>query len=909
MGNVFRLVRRDVLRLLRVPAAWVICAGLVVIPSLYAWFNIYGFWNPYGNTKSIQVAVVNEDKGTTNDTLGKLDLGDQIVTAMKANDQLGWHFVSRDQAMDEVKTGKSSAAFVIPKDFSAKLATIISGDFQQPKLEYYVNEKANAIAPKITDVGSSTLSTQINGTFVSTVSEVVSSTVNTKLAEAEGKVSAAQSNTVKALGRSEGNIEDARDAIDDLDDTVTTARRKAQNAKTTLDKATRQAEIISHGLQGTSKLLTSTSDSLTKFSSSMGATLDNGSRLMSQSAAKANLSVGKAAATITTAQGSVGAALATGKDINTQNAEIITELEDIQQALPKDSLAYTQLDQLLNGHDGDGKSGLKHTNQAVKQTLDNLGTLNDDTGKTATSVANAADTITAAAQGTLNTVDGYRSTLGSATIPQVNGGLAQLSSTANGLSGAITSQQGLIDQTKAILDQLDSTLATTSKALRQTDGTLKNIGDDLSTAKTDVAALSTSAAWQKLTKNGKLDAQKIANFMFAPTTLRTHALYPVNSYGSGMAPLFTDLSLWVGAFVLMVIVKLEADDEGIPGLTVGQAYMGRWLLLSILAVLQGIVCCVGDLVIGVQAANVPAFIATGVLSSLTYLSILYALSVTFQHVGKALCVVLIIVQIPGASGLYPIEMMPAFFRRLYPFFPFTYSIDALRETIGGFYGNHYAVAVGHLLVFAALSFILGLLLRPYLTNLNRLFAREIAQSDMIIGEEVQAPFHRYRFSQAIRAMANRAEYRAAIHHRAMKFARLYPRLKVGAIVAGVIVPCVLIVLFSVSPNFVSPNGKAIILASWAIWILLMIGFLIAIEYIRDNIERQLLLGSMNDDDIRSMFSVRDRLKNISWTPPKPQRRPRHAASTAGGESRDDEARDDDGRTGTVTEKTEGRNDA
>ncbi|PWG60023.1 YhgE/Pip domain-containing protein [Bifidobacterium catulorum] len=880
MGNVFRLVRRDVMRLLRVPAAWVICAGLVVIPSLYAWFNIYGFWNPYGNTKSIQVAVVNEDEGANDKTLGKLDLGEQIVAAMKANNQLGWHFVGRDEALDEVKSGESYAAFVIPKDFSAKLATIVSGDFRQPKLEYYVNEKANAIAPKITDVGSSTLSTQINGTFVSTVSEVVTSTVNDKLTEAEGKVSTAQSDTVKALARSEGDIEDARDAIVDMNDTVDAARNKARNAKATLDRATRQAQIISHGLQGTSKLLTSTGDSMTKFSSSMGSTLDNGSRLMSQSAAKADLSVSKAAAKVTTAQGSVGAALEAGKDINARNAEIITELEDIQQALPSDSAAYAQIDRLLNGHDGDGDSGLKHTNTAVGQTLKDLDTLNTDTGRTATSIADAAGTIDTAAQGTLKAVDGYRSTLGTTTIPQVNGGLNQLSATANGLSGIVASQQGLIDQTSAILDQLDSTLATTSKALKQTDGTLRDVADDLSTAKTDVAALSTSEAWQRFTRNGKLDAQKIANFMFAPTMLSTRTLYPVNSYGSGMAPLFTDLSLWVGAFVLMVIVKLEVDDEGVPGLTVGQAYMGRWLLLSILAILQGVVCCVGDLAIGVQAANVPAFIATGVLSSLTYLSILYALSVTFQHVGKALCVVLIIVQIPGASGLYPIEMMPAFFRWLYPFFPFTYSIDALRETIGGFYGNHYAVAVAHLLVFAALSFILGLLLRPYLTNLNRLFARQIAQSDMIIGEQVEAPFHQYRFSQVIRALSNRAEYRAAIHRRAMKFARLYPRLKVGAIAAGIIVPCVLIVLFSVSQNFVSPNGKAVILASWAIWILVMIGFLIAIEYIRDNIERQLLLGSMNDEDIRSMFSVRDRLKSLSWTPPKPQRRPRHAAGHA-----------------------------
>nr|WP_225432904.1 YhgE/Pip domain-containing protein [Bifidobacterium sp. SMB2] len=914
VGNVLRLVKRDLLRLLRVPAAWVICVGLVVIPSLYAWFNIVGFWDPYGNTKSIQVAVANEDEGTSSDMLGKLNLGDQIVESMKSNDQLGWHFVSRADALDEVKSGRSYAAFVIPKDFSRNLATLVSGDFKQPKLEYFVNEKANAIAPKITDIGSTTLDTQINNTFVSTASQVITATVNDKIAQVQGKARTAQSNATKTLGKSVGNLQSARDSIADLDSTVAAARTKAAGAKTTLTQAQKQAAVLSQGLQGTAKLLTSTSNDLTKFSSSMSSTLDQGSRLLSQSSSKANVSVGTVAGKITAAKGTVDSAIETGKSVNERNAEVITALESIEQSLPENSTVRTQLHQLINGRNGDGVTGLKHDNEATKQTLDNLSTLSDDTGRTATSVAGATNGLDTAVQNTLTTVDGYRATLGDTTMPQVNSGLAQLSSTASGLSGAIERQQGLVDQTSAVLDQLDSTLATTAKALEQTDATLGDIETDLKTAQTDVTALSTSDAWRKLTSNGRLDATKIADFMFSPTTLKTDTLFPVNSYGSGMAPLFTDLSLWVGAFVLMVIVKLEVDDEDIDGLTIGQSYLGRWLLLAMFAIAQGVICCVGDLVIGVQAANVPAFIATGALTSLTYLSITYSLSTTFQHVGKALCVLLIIVQIPGASGLYPIEMMPGFFRHLYPFFPFTYSIDALRETIGGFYENHYATAIAHLFVFIAASFVLGLALRPYLTNLNRLFAREIEQSDIIIGEKVETPFRRYRFSQAIRALSNRAEYRAAIHHRAMKFARLYPRLKIGAIVAGIIVPIALIVLFSVSSNFVDASRKVVILAAWALWILLMIGFLIAIEYIRDNIQRQMMLGSMKDEDIRALFSVRSRLRGLALPMVAPRaasgganaRRPKHTAPDAAAGSatdnpdssgNDDNAANDDNGNG------------
>ena len=155
----------------------------------------------------------------------------------------------------------------------------------------------------------------------------------------------------------------------------------------------------------------------------------------------------------------------------------------------------------------------------------------------------------------------------------------------------------------------------------------------------------------------------------------------------------------------MVIYKVEVDDEGLEGLdpTATEKYLARYLLLGTMGVIQGAICTVGDLILGVQTACAPLFILTGMITSLVYLSITYALSTTFMHIGKGLCVALVIVQIPGASGLYPIEMMPKFFRMVYPFVPFSYSIDAFRETIAGFYDGHWIKAIGTLLLFAAMA--------------------------------------------------------------------------------------------------------------------------------------------------------------------------------------------------------------
>ena len=123
MRNVLQILRRDLKRLVTVPAAWVIMIGITIIPPLYAWFNIYGFWNPYGNTDSIKVAVANMDEGTDNALLGKVNLGDQIEGTLKSNDQLGWEFMGKANAMEAVESGDCYAAIVIPSDFSEDLPT------------------------------------------------------------------------------------------------------------------------------------------------------------------------------------------------------------------------------------------------------------------------------------------------------------------------------------------------------------------------------------------------------------------------------------------------------------------------------------------------------------------------------------------------------------------------------------------------------------------------------------------------------------------------------------------------------------------------------------------------------------------------------------------------------------------
>ena len=381
---------------------------------------------------------------------------------------------------------------------------------------------------------------------------------------------------------------------------------------------------------------------------------------------------------------------------------------------------------------------------------------------------------------------------------------------------------------------------------------LADLQTSIDTVKTDLVALKTSTAITDFFGDGTtIDAEKVASFMQSPTEVKTEYLFPLNAYGSGMAPLFINMSLWIGVFMLMVIMRIEVDDEGIENLTAAQRYIARYLFFGGMVSLQAIVCCVGCLAIGVQCESVALFLLTAVLASLTYLAIQLTLSTTLQHIGKGICVILIFVQIPGATGLYPIEMTSPFFQFIYPFFPFTYGINALRETIAGFYGLEWVSLIAHLGIFFAIFLAIGLALRPYFSNLIRMFAREIERSDIINGEEVHLPERRFRVAQLVRVLSDREDFRHHIADHAARFICWYPRLKRGALIVGIAVPAVIAVVFAVTAM-----EKVVVLTLWLVWLVLVLTFLVVVEFIRDNIERQASLNAMTDDEVRTLFAAR-----------------------------------------------------
>lgn len=810
--------------------------GVLITPALYAWFNINAFWDPYANTGNIRVAVVNLDDGATSELTGRVDVGAQVADQLKDNRQLGWDFMDEDEAREAVESGDAYAAVVIPADFSRDLLSITSGDIAQPALKYYVNEKSSAIAPKITDVGASELDKQITAAFKEQVALAATDALKDVGDGAELRLLSARDGALDVFDQASRTLASARGNIADLQHRLGSSRTDLSATRGTLGDVGRTLGDVQKSLARSQALIAETQKQVVTFTDAATSAFVSGTTLLADASSTAHVSITR----LTQALDQAGVRI-DGAITNVSGAVEANEkaIEGLQTLLDDATLSPEVRQRLV-----EVVSALKERNGANQQLLTGLKTLNAGAADTVKAVQATADALDKAMQDTRTAADGMRAIM-TQSVPALNDAMSRLSASAATLSAALGSQKGVLAQADQLLAGLDAQLVSTSAALDDFDRDLAGIEDGVATAKTDVRALGAASEWGALSTLTGLDSSQIAQFIASPVTVDEHKVFPISSYGSAMAALFTNLSLWIGAFVLMVIFKIEVDTEGVEGITVRQAYLGRFLLLASLAVGQALIVCIGNLVIGVQTASAIAFVGTGVLIGLAYVSIVYALSVAFGHVGRGLCVLLVIMQIPGASGLYPIELMPGFFRALYPLLPFSYGIDAMRETIAGFSGGHYWRLLGILALFVAIAFLIGLVLRRRLVGFNLLFNRRISATDLLIGEKVQVADRGHRLSDVIHALSNRREYRDDLERRAVPFTRRYPMLLRVTLLTGLAGMAVLAVA-----AWAIPDAKALLLGIWTLWSLLVIGFLVAIEYIAHSFERAGEVAELDDADLR-----------------------------------------------------------
>ncbi|KFI95723.1 YhgE/Pip domain-containing protein [Bifidobacterium stellenboschense] len=780
MRNIWRIFARDVQQATRNVIAIIVAMGLVIVPALYAWYNIAASWNPYGNTKALKVAVANTDKGYKSDLMPvRINVGETVTSALRANHQLDWQFVDRTKAIDGVYSGEYYAALVIPQSFSADMMTLFSPKIRHAKLDYYLNEKINPIAPHITDAGASTVATTIDKTFVKTLGQVALGLASNVAQYADSPqmqqyvTNATQHITTmstrlkgaSAQADSYANLLGAADGIiASTDRLLGSAGTGAADAKKALKQGTKGAKDLNAALSGATD---GVGDALTQ----AGGAYDGVDKQIDQAFGDVNTQTGQVASALTTLQSKVNGQADAYGDYATAlrslagSATIPTVQDALNAAADQAQSTQTKL-----------AAAAASLGDAAKQVTDGTADMAATRRDLKAQVASARKAVTDAAstyQSTLKPqIDALTASM-SAMVDQAGGvvdGLTATTASVRGLSGGIS--DGLTN-VRTALGEAASTLDKSAAKL-----------DDLNAKFTSVAGGSgaTGGSGMDLSAITSADPDAIATMLSAPVAVDREAIYPIANYGSAMAPFYTILAIWVGAIILVAMLKVAisdhekakilglgnvlplGEDVGLRdaviigraagpgamldvlrkprsespgnarrfGLRLHQEYFGRYMLFGMLALMQGTLVCLGDLLyLGVQCEHPIQFMMVGWLAALVFSNIVYTLTVSFGDIGKAIAVVLLVMQVAGSGGTFPVETLPPFFQVVSRWLLFPYAVDAMHSAMAGAYGMEYWVAMGKLALFLVPSLVLGLVLRKPVIRLNDWIIRNLESTKVM----------------------------------------------------------------------------------------------------------------------------------------------------------------------------------
>ncbi|WP_420796182.1 YhgE/Pip family protein [Bifidobacterium merycicum] len=742
--------------------AVIVSMGLVVVPALYAWFNIAASWDPYGNTKALKVAVANNDKGYKSDLVPvRINVGETIISTLRANDQLDWQFVNSDKAIDGVESGEYYAAIVIPKSFSADMMTLFSPDIKHAQLKYYLNEKINPIAPHITDQGATTVVNTIDKTFAKTIAQVGLDLASNILRYSQSPQMA------EYMRNLDDNLTTVADTLTGASQQVTSYSQLLGSANDIVDstgrllssatKAGRQARnALKQGKSGATSI-TSAGASVT---SSVNTALNQVSDAFDQVAAKVNKAFDALGTDSTTAANQLkelSEQISSGESLYDTYITSLKHMRASVEQLPDgDAAKQALLDAidreiaLLEAAKGDTQKLAQELKDASTQVTQNAAAAEHSRKEILGRIASAKQSITDVRDDyTTNVkpkIDALASTV-STLISQTDGMITQLNGTADDLDD-VTSGVG------SNVASIQSTLGAIAKKLDSSAATVKELITKLDAGDSD--SVSDSGESDELRALTTANASTLSTLISAPVALHRVAVYPIANYGSAMAPFYTILSIWVGAIILCAMLKVTISDrekahvlglgDALPriagpsrpgnasrwGLRLDHEYFGRYAIFALLALLQGTLVCLGDMYfLGVQANHALQFLAVGWLAALVFSNIVYTLTVSFGDIGKAVAVVLLVMQVAGSGGTFPIETLPKFFQLLYPFLPFPHAIDAMHAAMAGSYGNEYLLDMVYLALFLIPSLLLGLVLRKPVIRLNTWVSRNLESTKVM----------------------------------------------------------------------------------------------------------------------------------------------------------------------------------
>lgn len=723
MKQIWAIFLRDIKNIGKNPVAVIVALGIMILPSLYAWFNIAANWDPYGNTKGLRVAVASLDQGTRIEQLDTtVNIGDMIISNLHENDQIGWQFVDEEQAVEGVKAGRYYACVIIPEDFSEKTASIFTSNVQKPTLQYYVNEKKNAIATKITDKGVSTIQQQVNESLISASSEALGKAFHVTYGMVEGKTEDLADEMVSSMKDARNDLVLMGSSVGALKSSLTAGKGLLSSVQAMLPDS---KELLKSG-QDTgaeaSRLIRTSEDLSDTMTDSVGNVLDIEDGLMDSVDRSVRDAIDRWDRDTNAAAGELNKASDVLNTLLNVNQKLFDQVNNLKEKIPGPGKVLGVLSDMITSQI-DRQKNMIHMIETAEDTVLRTGKLPEDARQ---EIRKSLDEMMD--QGSRIT-DQYHSQV----KPALTAGLDSLydsisaaSDYAVGINGLLPQIDGTLTQTTGSFDSLIETLDQTESMIAAGEEKLDRIIDE-------VESVEESERLAKIVEIMKNDPETMGDFLSSPVNLEENQIYPIENYGSAMTPFYTILAIWVGGLVLVAVLKCRVvEDEKIHGGKAYEKYFGRYFIFMVFGVAQALIVALGDLcLLKIQCLEPAKFVLAAVLASVVFVNIIYTLTISFGDVGKALAVVLLVIQVAGAGGTFPIEVTPHFFRMVNPMLPFTHAINAMRECVGGIYGNAYREDMAKVLLYLPISLFVGVVLRKQVIRMNDFFERKLEETGVM----------------------------------------------------------------------------------------------------------------------------------------------------------------------------------
>lgn len=733
MENIIQIFKDDVRGLGKNILALVIALGLCVIPSLYAWFNIYSNWDPYANTGNVSIAVASSDAGYTKDDGTYVNMGDAVIEQLEENDKLGWTFPATPQdAIDGVYSGEYYAALIMEEDFSQSMYDCLANGMEHPKILYYENEKKNAIAVKITDSGTSSLQQSINQEFTEVVVTALAENLDTIAGDDDGSL---YNQLLTQLNSVNDNLLSYNALLSSFIECNTSLSDTVLDMKTVVSKLT-----------STMNSINSTANTAKSEAKAAADKLQSGVNTASNVANTAiGVKLNKMAVAVTAANNAVN--VAQQQLAKNENPTLIADSLN-STASNMSTISSTALD-LANDLEQYKGNGVDDQIVNLQDRLKNMSARASAAKEAASKAANTSKKVELTA-GAI--ADANRQIISAgidqavAQIPSLNQEIyGDLSSKVQQAAGSVNSS---IDRTVNalpsgqsvdvsgmgdVLDGISASLLAGNDALAGTQTILSNATDKLTNIITQLESVSDGEQYQKLMEVMENDPSLYGEFLSQPVTVTTQPVYETTNYGSAVTPFYTTLALWVGAIILVSLMKVKVVPKGsYQNAKDYELFFGRYILFFLLGQLQSLICVYGDLnLLGVQCHEPGKLYLISAVTSFTFTLMIYTLTISFGDIGKAFAVVIMVIQIAGSSGTYPIELLPDIFQAIYRYFPFPYAINAMRETISGMYENDYSIYMGQLLIFAVASLVVGLVIRKPFMKVNHFIEERMEDTQLM----------------------------------------------------------------------------------------------------------------------------------------------------------------------------------